>query len=240
MQSVFKLELAVTVLRLVEQGRFALDQPIRFLPSDRILPSTVSPLQAKYPEANVDVPLRELIRLAVVEGDNVGADITLRTIGGPIIVNRYMKELGVTGFHLQDDEAALHHDPSLQYRNYFEPAGAVQFLLRLSENSPLTPEHTALVFQWMRDTTRAPNRIKAGVPPGTVVMHRAGASGTTNGLTPATNDIGLIELPDGRLAIAIFITDSTADDATRDHVAARITKAIVDQVMRDPVSLKKK
>ena len=42
----------------------------------------------------------------------------------------------------------------------------------------------------------------------------------------ATNDIGLITLPDGRrLAIAIFVTDSAADDTTRDAVIARIAKA---------------
>ena len=48
-------------------------------------------------------------------------------------------------------------------------------------------------------------------------------------MTNATNDIGLIALPDGRrLAIAIFVTDSTADDDTRDAVIARIAKAAYD------------
>lgn len=86
----------------------------------------------------------------------------------------------------------MHRDPKLQYRNWFEPPGAVQFLRRLAEKSPLTPEHTALVLSWMRDTTRAPNRIKGDLPARTGVMHRAGASSTTNGFTSATNDIGLI------------------------------------------------
>jgi beta-lactamase class A len=49
-------------------------------------------------------------------------------------------------------------------------------------------------------------------------------------VTYATNDIGLIMLPDGRrLAIAVFITDSTADEATRDAVIARIAKAAYDE-----------
>jgi beta-lactamase class A len=67
-------------------------------------------------------------------------------------------------------------------------------------------------------------------------MHKAGTSDTGNGVTYATNDIGLITLPDGRrMAIAVFITDSTADEATRDSVIARIAKAAYDesiQVMR--------
>ncbi len=48
----------------------------------------------------------------------------------------------------------------------------------------------------------------------------------------ATNDIGLITLPDGRrLAIAIFVTDSKADEATRDAVIARIARAAYDQAV---------
>jgi beta-lactamase class A len=47
----------------------------------------------------------------------------------------------------------------------------------------------------------------------------------------AGNDIGLIQLPDGRyLAIAIFITDSTADETTRNDVIARIAKTVYDAV----------
>jgi hypothetical protein len=63
-----------------------------------------------------------------------------------------------------------------------------------------------------------------------IVMHKSGTSDTRNGLTSATNDIGLITLPNGsRLAIAVFITDSTADEATRDAVIARIAKAAYDE-----------
>ena len=44
-----------------------------------------------------------------------------------------------------------------------------------------------------------------------------------------TNDIGLIPLPDGRrIAIAVFVTDSTADQATREQVIARIARAAYD------------
>jgi beta-lactamase class A len=230
MQSVFKVPLAVTALHLVEQGNFSLDQPIRFLASDRILPHAYSPLQDKYPEAQVDIPLRELLRLAVYLSDNVAADIALRAIGGPAIVETYMESIGVKGFHLKDGEQALHRDVAVQYRNWFEPAGAVQLLLRISDNSPLTREHTQLILEWMRDSPRAPNRIKGALPSGTIVMHKAGTSDTGNGVTYATNDIGLITLPNGRrMAIAVFITDSTADEATRDSVIARIAKAAYDQ-----------
>jgi beta-lactamase class A len=230
MQSVFKLPLAVTALHLVEEGKFSLEQKLRFLPSDRILPHTHSPLQDKYPDGNVDVALRELLCLEISESDNVGADIVLRSIGDPAIVDGYMESVGVTGFRLQDDEQALGRDNALQYRNWFEPAGAVQLLQRISDNSPLTPEHTRMLLQWMQDASSGVERIKGELPAGTIVMHKTGSSGTRDGVTAATNDIGLITLPDGRrLAIAIFVTDSKADDDARNAMIARIAKAAYEE-----------
>src|SRR5579864_2882155 len=90
MQSVFKLPLALAVLHQIERGTFSLDQPVRFLSQDRILPHVYSPLQDKYPEAGVDVPLRELLRLDVALSDNVAADILLRLVGGPRTVSAYI------------------------------------------------------------------------------------------------------------------------------------------------------
>jgi beta-lactamase class A len=230
MQSVFKAPLALAALHLVEQGTLSLDQSVRFLASDRILPHAYSPLQDKYPEAEVDIALRELLRLAVSLSDNAAADIVLRTVGGPAVVDTYIQSIGVSGFHLEDGEQSLHRDFAIQYRNWFEPAGAVQFLRCISDNSPLTPEHIRLMLDWMRDSPRTASRIKGELPLGTIVMHKSGTSDTRNGVTAATNDIGLITLPNGsRLAIAVFITDSTADEATRDAVIARIAKAAYDE-----------
>jgi len=233
MQSVFKLPVAITALHLVEEGKIMRNQPVRFLPSDRILPRTHSPLQDKYPDGNVDIPLRELLQLEISESDNVAADIALRTVGGPAIVNDYMESLGVQGFHLEDDEQGLARDVKVQYRNWFEPAGAVQLLRRISDDSPLTAEHTRMLLQWMQDASSGAGRIKGKLPAGTIVMHKTGSSGTRDGVAFATNDVGLITLPDGRrLAVAIFVTDSKANDDARDAVIARIAKAAYDESVR--------
>jgi beta-lactamase class A len=233
MQSVFKFPLAITAFHQVEQGTLSLDQPVRFLPSDRILPHTHSPLQDKYPQANVDVALRELLHLAISESDNVATDIVLRLVGGPSMVTSYIHSIGVSGFHLEDGEDGLARELAAQYCNWFEPAAAVQLLRRISDNSPLTPEHTQTLLDWMKNSSSGLNRIKGNLPAGTIVMHKTGTSGTRNGVTFATNDIGLITLPDGRrLAIAVFLTDSSADEVTRDAVIARMAKAAYDQAIR--------
>jgi beta-lactamase class A len=227
MQSVFKLPLALTALHLVEQGKFTLNQPIHFQPSDRI-PHAYSPLQDKYPDANVDVPFRELLQMAVSLSDNVAADIVMRVIGGPGIVERYVKSIAITGFQLKDNEAALHHDPSAQYRNWMSPQAAIQLLRRLADHPPLNSNHLALINTWLQETNRAPNRIKGLLPPGTVVLHKPGSSDAVS------NDIGLIQMPDGRyLAIAIFLTDSRLDEAARDAIIAKAARAIYDASTKD-------
>ena len=228
MQSVFKLPLAVAALHQVEQGTLTLDQPIRFLKSDLLPQGSYSPLQDKYPTAEADIPLRELLRLSVSLSDNAAADVVLRIVGGSAVVDRYIASLGVQGFVLKDNENVLHRELMAQYRNTFQPQGAVQLLRRISDVSPLNPEHSRLLLEWMVPSMKA-TRIKAGVPVGVTVMHKSGTSDVTNGLAHATNDIGLITMPDGRrLALAIFITDSRADDKTRDTVIAEIARAIYD------------
>ena len=228
MQSVFKAPLAFAVLHLVERGDLSLDSPVRFREVDRI-PHAYSPLQDQYPGGEVDVPLRRLLSMAVSLSDNVAADLVLRLIGGPAVVDRYMQQAAISGFHLEDNEATLHRDPSAQYRNWFEPAGAVEFLRLLNDHPPLARQHAELLLGWMRTTPRGNQRIGGRLPAGTVVFHKPGTSDTGHGLTPATNDIGLITLPDGRrLAIAVFVTDSTADAAQRDSVIARIARAAYD------------
>ena len=224
MQSVFNLPLALAVLHKVEQGSLSLDQSVRFRPDDRILPETYSPLQEKYPGANVDVPLEELLRLAVSESDNVAADILLRIIGGPKTVTDCVASLGIAGFHLEDGEHAPYRDHTAQYRNWLTTTAAVQLLRRIVDRPPISPAHTALLLQRMEQSVKP--RLKPDLPANTVVAHKAGTSGVDEGIAHATNDVGLITLPDGRrLAIAVFVTDSRADEATREKVISRIGRA---------------
>jgi beta-lactamase class A len=225
----------MAVLHQIELGKFQLDQPIRFLKSDRS--ATFSPLQDEFPEADVDVPLRKIIKLTVETSDNTAADIQLRLIGGPAVLQQYLDSLGLSAIHQQDSEHTLHGDQKLQYRDYAEPAAMVALLRLLADHSPLSPEHTALLNTWMLEATSGPKRIKGLLPAGTPVAHKTGSSGEEFGMIPATNDVGLITLPDvagkpaRRLAIAIFVTDAHADQATCEAVIARIAKAIYDDAV---------
>lgn len=230
MQSTFKFPLAMAMLHQVELGKLQLDQPVRFLKSDRS--KTYSPLQQEFPDADVDLPLRKLLQLSVETSDNTA--IELRLIGGPAVLQRYLDSLGLNAIHQQDSEHTLHLDEKLQYRDYAEPAAMVALLRLVADRSPLTPEHTALLNSWMLEASSGPDRIRGLLPAGTPVAHKTGSSGEEWGMVPATNDVGLITLPPRagqppqRLAVAIFLIDAHADEAACAATIARTAKAIYD------------
>jgi len=227
MQSVYKLPIAMAALHAVEQGRLSLDQPIRFLPSDLIAPDQVSPLRDAHPHGNVGVPLENLLRLAVSESDGVASDILMRTLGGAGAVDAYVRGLGIAGIHIVDTEQSLGRDVKLEDRNSAEPRALAALLRLLADRSPLSPEHTQLLLGWMTASHTGDRRIKALLPSGMAVADKTGTSGTGRNFTNATNDVGLITLPDERrLALAVMVADSAAPSAVRERVIAEIAAAI--------------
>ena len=94
-------------------------------------------------------------------------------------------------------------------------------------------ESNALLLKLLIETKTKPNRLKGLLPKDAVVAHKTGSSGSRDGITAATNDIGIITLPNGRhLAIAVFVSDSPADEKTREAVIARIARAAWDKWSR--------
>ncbi len=82
----------------------------------------------------------------------------------------------------------------------------------------------------MAGTTTGINRLKGLLPSGTYVAHKTGSSDTNaKGLSPATNDVGIIRLPNGNeVEIAVMITDSYENEAHRDLLIAQVAKVVWD------------
>jgi beta-lactamase class A len=243
MQSMYKLPLALTALHLADMSKLlpdqrpgeptdiALNRTVRFLPAD-IIPGSYSPLTDRFPKANIDVTLREIVSLAVGQSDNGAEEILIRLVGGPLAVQNYMRSIGISAIQVLYSERDLDRNEDLQYQDWIEPAAAVQLLERLVKDPPISPAANAFLLKTMTDSQTGPRRLRAGLPPGTVLAHKTGSSGTHGGITAATNDIGLASLPDGRrLAIAVFVTDSRADENTRESVIARIAQATYKEAL---------
>jgi len=260
--SVCKLPLAMHVLAMVDEGRFALDQPIEVLPRD--VWSGVSPIAERWP-AERRFPLIEMIELMVARSDNTAIETFFRIGGGAPAMAARLRQWHVEGIRLDrgerqaglDRNGVEHYPPPSEWtdaslkalldktplpvryqatlrslrdpRDTGAPVGTVQLLARLFRGEALRPATTARLIDILKSTTTGPARIKGLLPPGTVVAHKTGSSGTVEGLTAATNDVGVIFLPTGRqLAIAVYLKASTRPDADRDRIIARAARAAYD------------
>jgi beta-lactamase class A len=226
MQSVYKAPIGMAVLHEVDEGRLSLDTPIRVEASDLVPMGMLSPLRDAHPQGGVDVPLREILRLAVEESDGTASDVLVRVIGGGQKVQAFLATLGIDKIRIATTEAEIGRDVSAQYRSWATPDEAGRWLVLLQQGKGLRPESRALLLGWMRSTKTFPTRLKGLLPAGTEVAHKTGSSGSRHGLSAATNDIGIVTLSGGRhLAIAVFLRDSRAPDAARHAAIARVAQA---------------
>lgn len=228
MHSVMKVPIAMAVLHLVDSGVMRMDQTIRIKKKE--MWSKMGPLLEKYPDGNAEVTIRELLADMVSYSDNNACDILLKKLGGPDQVEDYLHMIKMRGINIEASEADMAKAWEVQYTNWCKPVDIVKLLDIIYNGKVLLPASRDFLYKTMTETTTGPKRIKGLLPQGTVVAHKTGTSGTNaQGLTPATNDAGIITLPNGKhLAIAVFVCNSTADEATREEVIAKIAKAVYD------------
>lgn len=226
MQSVYKFPLAMAVLSQVDAGKLSLDQKLHLTKRD-LLPNTWSPLREKYPNADVDVTLLEVLKATVSESDNNGCDILFRLLGGTKKVDKYVHSIGVKEIAIAATEEEMHKEWGAQFTNWCTPVAMQQLLSTFHKEDKLLPASKQLLWDMMVDTPTGAKRIKALLPPGTVVAHKTGTSGTNKeGVTAAINDAGIIILPNKHhLAITVFVANSKATPEQMEETIAKLAKA---------------
>ena len=228
MQSVYKLPISIAVLKQVDDGKLKLDQKVRIAKEDYVGAAAHSPIRDKYANG-AELTVNELLRYAIAESDGTASDVLMKLAGGYTAVQTYLNELSITDLIVLNSEKELSQDWTAQYRNYASPESAVALLRALWERRGVSQENQALLLKYMTESTPGAKRLKGLLPTGAIVAHKTGTSGTQKGITAATNDIGIITLPNGKhLAIAVFVSDSPADEETREGVIAKIAKAVYD------------
>lgn len=230
MQSVYKLPISMAVIKQVDAGKTKLEEKVRIAKEDYVGRAAHSPIRDRFPNGT-EMTVSELLRFALSESDGTASDVLMKLAGGPEAVQAYLSELGINDWKIVDTEKALAQDNSLQFRNWATPDAAVALLKALHERRGLSLSSQEVLLKFMIESTPGAKRLKGLLPAGTIVAHKTGTSGTEKGITSATNDIGIITLPNGKhLAIAIFVSDSPGDEATREGVIAQIAKAVWERV----------
>jgi beta-lactamase class A len=231
MQSVFKFPVALAVLNMVDKGKLLLAQRIQLTKSVLSDTGTMSPMRDKYLGRDTSLPISELLRFMVSESDNIACDILLKKAGGPKQVEDFIHSLGVKGIAIAATEKQMHENTALQYKSWCTPEEMTHLLKLFYRGKCVSTPLTDFLMNMMVSTTTGTKRIIRLLPKGMVVAHKTGSSMTEKGIAAATNDAGIITMPDGKhLIITVFVTDSKADFDTREAVIAKIAKAAYDEM----------
>lgn len=231
MQSVFKFPIAMAILHLIDGGKLAPEQKI-FIGKNKMVKNTYSPLRDSFPAGNVEQTIAQLLQYSVSKSDNIACDLLIELAGGEAAVNDYIHSLGVQQISIVASEAKMHANWNTQYKNWCAPSALVQLLDIMNQGKALSKTSNDFLWKLMLETTTGKKRLKALLPAGTEVAHKTGLSDTKDGLTAATNDVGIILLPNGqKLAVAVFVMNSKANEAVREATIAEVAKLAYDHAL---------
>jgi beta-lactamase class A len=260
MASTFKIPIAVALLHRVDLGEVKLDQMVELHASDLHPGSGTLTDLFRAPGASLSVRnLMELMLLISdnsaadillrLAGGPEAVTARMRDLGiSGITVNRSTARLiadwdGVKNLPPENqwspamwrqlfeavprDEArkaaeASDKDP----RDTSTPGAMTSLLARvwLKDSQVLKPESADLLLDIMRRCETGQARLKGILPEGTEVAHKTGSIGG------ATNDAGIITLPDntGHVAIAVFVKASDNPVVARERAIAEIARTVHD------------
>jgi beta-lactamase class A len=224
--SVFKLPLAITVLKNVEEKKLSLDQKVRVTPEDV---ASGSQANADLWRKPVEKSVTELLEVSIVRSDNTSSDKLLQLVGGPSAVTERMRALGFPNFDIKytTREFAANRDKP----NTGTAAGLAQLLAKLQQGELVQPAHLAMLREFMaRSMTGGERRLRADLPAGTPVADKTGTGSTT------TNDVGLITLPEGKghLAVAVLVSGSKLSTEAQEKLIAQLARAAYDHFVSAP------
>jgi beta-lactamase class A len=232
--SVFKLPLAIAVLKDVEENRLRMDQKVHVIPAE-IVPGT--PGNTALWQKPVDVTVEQLIDYAIARSDNTSSDKLVQLAGGALKVTERMRSLGFQNLdiHITSGE----YVKTRKNPNTGSADDLAKLLVQLHQGKILQPTHQNLLVGFMKRATTGLKRLRADLPAGTLVADKTG-SGEQDAITrtaKTTNDVGIITLPSGRghLAIAVLVSGSKLPDAAQEKLIAEVARAAYDAYSTDAV-----
>jgi len=224
--STSKIAIAATFLEGVDKGRFSLDDkyPLMVPLPSRKFDGPVAPVRP-----GDSLTAQSLIELALTRSDNQATDALLAAVGGPAVVNDWVRRAGISDFSINRDIATLVRDDgaidpatTIDPRDSATPLAMVQLLSGLYQGKWLSPASRAVLLGAMHRCVTGKRRIPALLPDEARVAHKTGSLHNTS------SDIGIIQAPDGRaMAVAIYVTGQ-GTRSNREARIASIARAIYD------------
>jgi len=224
LMSVAKFPQALLLLHLVDEGKLNRDMVLRFNSAELNQPSG-SAFRKDHPGNSVEIGIPEALKYSIGQSDNITSNKIFEVEGGPEAVTRYVQAQGISDIRIVTDYAHMGLDS--MHRNRATPKAMVQLLQKFYSRQLLTDSSHNMLWKAMVDAVSGPDRLKGGLPAGTVVAHKTGTGSRdeATGLTEALNDVGVVQLPDGRhFAIAVFVNKSYESPEMNATIIAHISK----------------
>lgn len=237
MASTSKIAVVATFLEGVDQGRWKLtDQFPLMLPQPSAKFSTsVAPVRA-----GTMMSAQQLIELAISRSSNPATDALLAVVGGPQMVNAWLRRAGISGMRMDRDIATLvrddgEHNPAttIDQRDSATPLAMVELLGGLYQGQWLSPQSRSVLLGAMGRTVTGKRRLRAQLPEGADIAHKTGT------LFNTSSDVGIIQTPDGRaIAIAVYATGQ-GGKPQRDARIASIARVVYDGYQTEASSVRR-
>ena len=230
MLSVFKFHQALAVCGWLKDSGTELSSAIE-VAKGQLHENTWSPLRDSFPDGGV-FTWEELLEYTLVWSDNNACDILFGLTGGPEYTDSYVRSLGTDGFRIRYTEAEMHENQALCHDNWSTPLSAVSLLEKFYRMRH-SDEYSEFVWKTMSGCHTGQERIPAPIPDdGTTIAHKTGTGNMDpDGKIMAVNDIGIVELPDGRhYSIAVFITGAGCGPDECEKTIARISEIAYEYI----------
>ena len=232
LMSVMKFHQSVALLRYMDICGTGLDHELEIDKRD-LLPDTWSPLRDEFPEGTV-MTVAELLRYTLQMSDNNACDILFDRFLDPHATDSTLRSLGLDGFAIDATEDEMHRDPDRCFDNWTTPLSAAALMDRLAAGTLPVADAESLKEILLGCRTgegRLPSPLKGT---SARIGHKTGTSDMDeNGRWTAVNDVGFVQLPDGRrYSIAVMVKDSGLGFEATEKIIADISAAVYEALRR--------
>ncbi|MDE5714394.1 MAG: class A beta-lactamase-related serine hydrolase, partial [Muribaculaceae bacterium] len=238
LMSVFKLHQAISLCHLFEQNGISLDTVVN-IKRHQLNPDTWSPMLKDFSQNPISISVRDLLRYTLMQSDNNASNYMFENIESVNDADKFIATLiPHDSFKLKVTEAQMWDNHALCYENHSSPLGAALLINRLFTDSVIGKENRDFICTTLKECKTGTDRIVAPLKDktGVTIAHKTGSGfRDDNGILSAHNDVGFIELPDGRhYTLAVLVKDFNGNETEAAKCIADIS-ATVYYILTDKI-----
>lgn len=237
LMSVFKFHQSLAVAHTLEERRLSPDTLLQVKKEE--LPSgTYSPLRDRHPDRDIDITVRELLRYTLCLSDNNACDILFRRIIDPKATDAFLRSRSAGDFAITADEEEMNRHPERCYDNWTTPMAAARLMAQFLNGEIIAEPYRSFIRECLISATTGHRRLRQPLLDTPLTAGDKTGTGPKDdrGALIAVNDLGFVELPDGRsYTIAVFVKDSRESLADTERLIAEIAAAVHAAIIRERV-----